>query len=193
VSAGSVSVRNDGPSAGSDVVLGPVTSAGPQSYSSANGTTVVTADLAAGGSTIAFSGAVFLSAGVALGAGADVVTFADGIVAPDTGLVSAGGGLALSSGVAFLATLNGTGAGDYSQIEAAGPVDLGGSTLLLQLGFAPAVGDSFTLLTGDGPGGITGTFAGLDEGATFSQCGLTFQITYQGGPAGNSVVLTRIA
>jgi hypothetical protein len=193
VVAGSISVQNNGPSAGSDVVLGPVTTAGPQSYSSANGTTLVTADLAAGGSTIAFSGAVFLSAGVALGAGGDAVTFADGTVVPDTGLVSAGGGLALSSGVTFLASLNGAGAGDYSQVEASGMVDLGGSTLLLQLGYVPAVGDSFTLLTTEDPAGITGTFAGLDEGATFEQGGLTFQITYQGGPAGNSVVLTRIA
>jgi hypothetical protein len=40
-------------------------------------------------------------------------------------------------------------------------------------------------------GPITGTFAGLDEGAVFAQDGLLFQITYQGGPNGDSVVLTR--
>jgi hypothetical protein len=40
---------------------------------------------------------------------------------------------------------------------------------------------------------ITGTFAGLDEGAVFSQNGMTFLITYQGGPRGNSVVLTHLA
>jgi hypothetical protein len=33
----------------------------------------------------------------------------------------------------------------------------------------------------------------LDERALFTWNGLTFQITYQGGPSGNSVVLTRLA
>jgi hypothetical protein len=54
------------------------------------------------------------------------------------------------------------------------------------------VGSSFTLITStDGP--ISGTFAGLPEGATFTQDGLMFQITYQGGTDGDSVVLTRLA
>jgi hypothetical protein len=56
----------------------------------------------------------------------------------------------------------------------------------------PAAGDSFTLLSSDDSSPITGTFAGLDEGAVFSQNRLTFQITYQGGPQGNRVVLTRL-
>jgi hypothetical protein len=62
----------------------------------------------------------------------------------------------------------------------------------LSLGFAAEVGDSFTLLSSDfGP--IFGTFAGLPEGATFTQGRFLFQITYQGGPSGRSVVLTRLA
>jgi hypothetical protein len=76
---------------------------------------------------------------------------------------------------------------------AGGPLDLGGSTLTLALGFTPQVGDSFTLLTTSDGSPIIGTFAGLDEGATFMQGGLTFQITYQAGPGGNSVVLTCVA
>ena len=70
---------------------------------------------------------------------------------------------------------------------------MGGSTLSLVLGYTPQVGDSFTLLTSNDPAGVTGAFAGLEEGAVFDQDGLTFQITYQGGPAGTSVVLTRVA
>jgi hypothetical protein len=58
---------------------------------------------------------------------------------------------------------------------------------------SPPVGDGFTLLSTDDSSPITGTFAGLDEGAVFSQNGMTFLITYQGGPRGNSVVLTRLA
>jgi hypothetical protein len=55
------------------------------------------------------------------------------------------------------------------------------------------VGAEFTLLATADPGGIGGTFAGLPEGAVFTQGGYQFQITYQGGSAANSVVLTRLA
>ena len=58
-------------------------------------------------------------------------------------------------------------------------------------GFTPDLGDAFTLISSDA-GPILGTFAGLDEGAVFAQDGMLFQITYQGGPGGNSVVLTRV-
>jgi hypothetical protein len=51
-----------------------------------------------------------------------------------------------------------------------GPINLGGSTLNLTLGLAPQVGDTFTLLS-SAAGPISGTFAGLAEGATFTQGG----------------------
>jgi hypothetical protein len=35
-------------------------------------------------------------------------------------------------------------------------------------------------------------FSGLNEGAVFAQGGYQFQITYQGGTGGRSVVLTRV-
>jgi hypothetical protein len=193
VIAGSLSVGNNGPSAGSDVMLGAVTATGAQSYANPNGTTRVTANFSAGGNTITFTDAVALSAGVTLGAGSDAVSFTGGTVAPDPGLVTVAGSLALSSAATFRVTLNGTDPGSYSQVVASGPIELGGSTLSLTLGYTPLMGDSFTLLTTSDTGPINGTFAGLDEGATFSQDGFTIQITYQGGPSGNSVVLTRLA
>jgi hypothetical protein len=101
------------------------------------------------------------------------------------------GGVVLSDSATFSATLNGSDPDSYSQVTASGPVDLGGSTLNLTLGFTPDVGAAFTLLSSDA-GPITGTFAGLAEGATFTQDGMLFQITYQGGPNGNSVVVTRV-
>jgi hypothetical protein len=61
----------------------------------------------------------------------------------------------------------------------------------LVVGFEPKVGTSFEILTSQA-GPITGTFAGLDEGAIFGQGDYQFQITYQGGLAGRSVVLTRV-
>jgi len=90
--------------------------------------------------------------------------------------------------------LKGTGAGGgYAQLQAGGLIDLGGGTLSLNFGFGPPVGSSFEVLTNTGTAPITGTFKGLDEGAVFSQEGYQFQITYQGGTGGNSIVLTRLA
>jgi hypothetical protein len=113
--------------------------------------------------------------------------------AADPGLVNVANSLALSSAATFSVTLNGTNPASYSQAAAGGPIDLGNSTLRLVLGYAPAAGDSFTLLTTSGSSPIGGTFAGLAEGAVFTQGGHQFQITYQGGPNGNSVVLTCVA
>jgi hypothetical protein len=190
VAAGSVSVTNGGPSASSDIVLGPVTTAGAQSYSNLNGTTRVTGNLAATDSPVTFTDAVLLNAGLTLSAGSSLVSFAGGVVV-SPGALTVVGGMVLSDSATFSATLNGTDPDSYSHVTASGPVDLGGSTLSLTLGFTPDVGDAFTLLSSDA-GPITGTFAGLDEGAVFTQDGMLFQITYQGGPDGNSVVLTRV-
>jgi hypothetical protein len=90
------------------------------------------------------------------------------------------------------ATLNGTDPGSYSQLAASGPINLGGSTLSLVFGFEPPVGSIFEILTNTGTGPITGTFNGLGEGAVFTQSGYQFQVTYQGGTNGTSLVLTRV-
>jgi hypothetical protein len=190
VAAGSVSVTNSGPSAGSDIVLGPVTTAGAQSYANPNGTIFITGDLTATDSPVTFTDAVILNAGLTLSAGSGVVSFAGGVVV-NPGALTVAGGVVLFDSATFSATLNGTDPDSYSQVTASGSVDLGGSTLNLTLGFTPDLGDAFTLIS-SGAGPILGTFAGLDEGAVFAQDGLLFQITYQGGPGGNSVVLTRV-
>jgi hypothetical protein len=191
LTAGSVSVANNGPSAGSDVVLGPVTTAGTQSYANPNGTTLVTGDLAATDSPVTFADAVVLNAGLTLSAGSSSVSFAGGMVALNPGVLTVADGAVLSDSATLGVILNGTDPDSYSQVHAGGPIDLGGSTLSLSLGFMPELGGSFELITSDA-GPILGTFAGLDEGAVFEQDGLLFRITYQGGPRGNSVVLTRV-
>jgi hypothetical protein len=90
--------------------------------------------------------------------------------------------------------VNGTDAGTgYSQLQAGGPIALGGSTLRLFFGFAPPVRSTFEIVTNTGPGPINGKFNLLDEGAIVTQGGYQFQITYQGGTGGDSVVLTRLA
>jgi hypothetical protein len=313
LTAGSVSVSNNGPDAGSDVRLMAVTTSGPQSYSSPHGTTVVADSLSAGGFPITFTDSVVVNDGVSVGDGASTVHFAgdgtqtlqsgggtvvsnlqhdgngtlrllsdltvsgtliqsagtfdaneqavtvgraalvtggtylagtapqtfagglvqtDGLVTSSTGPMTVAGPVTLVGGTfagagavdsltayrgtvalgttdpgvlavagavafdpltTFSALLNGPDAGSgYSQLLAGGPLDLGGSALSLVLGFAPPAGAEFTLLATADPGGIVGTFAGLPEGAVFTQGGYQFQISYQGGSGANSVVLTRL-
>jgi hypothetical protein len=310
INAHTLSVLNNGPSAGSDIYLGAVTTTGTQTYRKPHGVTLVTADLDSGGDPITFNDSVVVGAGVSVGksdsnvifdgsgtqtlqpgvgavfsdlhhtgagtlqllgdlivvgplvqaagifdandnavsvgeiavitggaykAGTATQTFASalailggafkrssgpmtisgtvillggefdgdgtvdnladfhGTLAPGVGVLNATGAVTLLSAT-FRVNLNGTEPGtDYTQMQAAGPIDLGGSQLELDLGFAPSVGSTFTILTTTDPGGIIGTFAGLDEGATFSQDEFTFQITYHGGPSGTSVVLTRVS
>ena len=71
----------------------------------------------------------------------------------------------------------------YNQLNA-GAVALGGATLAVQLGFAPASGAAFMIVKN-----ATGTFAGSPEGAGFMTGNVHMRITYQGG-AGSDVVLT---
>lgn len=56
-------------------------------------------------------------------------------------------------------------------------------------GFTPKQGQSFTIISVAGTQPVNGTFNGLPEGATFTQNGIVFKITYKGGD-GNDVVLT---
>ena len=92
----------------------------------------------------------------------------------------------------YVVQLNGTTPGSgYDQIDVVGSVNLGGATLVLGLGFSPAVGTAFTIVNNDGVDAVVGTFAGLAQGAVFSVGGAAFSINYKGG-TGNDVVLTRV-
>jgi hypothetical protein len=318
VTAGSVSVANIGPSAGSDEILGPVTTSGPQNYGNLNGTTYVTGNLTTKDSPITFASSVVVNDGVTVNAGASTANFAGsglqtlqsgagvtfgnvlhngtgtlqltsgltvvgrftneggtfdandqpvtvtglttvaggtylagtalqnfngglvilaGVFTSSTGPMSVTGGVLLTGGqfsgglfsgvgtvdslttlggtvtpggaspgiLRFTSTLalhpetalnilvNGSDAGTgYSQIQASGAIALGGSSLRLNFGFAPPIGSTFEIVTNTGPGPINGRFNELDEGAVFTQGGYQFQITYQGGTGGDSVVLRRV-
>ncbi len=77
--------------------------------------------------------------------------------APKTVSTTLGPGATLSLG------LNGAIAGTgYDQLNASGPVNLGGATLNLTGGYAPVKGDVFTIISAPS---VTGTFNGLDQGA----------------------------
>jgi hypothetical protein len=108
------------------------------------------------------------------------------------GVLSVAGPVSLFSSTTLRLRLDGpTPGSEYSQLQAVGPVSLANSGVSLVLGFEPEVGTGFEVLT-SATGPVLGTFNGLPEGATFLQGGYLFQITYQGGPGGNSMVVTRV-
>ena len=109
-------------------------------------------------------------------------------------------GSADSHGIGTLQTGPLTLSGDYwvdlvpggtsDQTKVTGTVSLGGGSLQVSIpSGAPAVGQTFTIIDNDGTDAVSGTFAGLPEGATFQVGTTTFAISYHGGD-GNDVVLT---
>jgi len=105
-----------------------------------------------------------------------------------TGIIDTGN-LSLPVGSKYDVQLNGTTAGDgYDQVRATGTVTLGG-ILSANLGFGPLAGVQFTIIDNDGTDAVSGTFAGLPEGAALVGVGGKFRISYVGG-TGNDVTLT---
>ena len=102
--------------------------------------------------------------------------------------------LAFSGGVYRVeldGTTAGSGAGHHDQLNVSGSVDLGsGTTLEVTVGYLPDLNDRFVIINNDGTGDlVTGTFAGLAEGADFIASGIALSISYVGGD-GNDVELT---
>ena len=99
------------------------------------------------------------------------------------------GGVNMNAGTTLSLEINGTGLGtDYDQLSVAGAVNLGGSSLSLSGSYVTATpGDLFFVLLNDNTDGISGTFAGLAEGANvFSTSGQRFVLTYQANGEGAS-------
>ncbi|HEV8589467.1 MAG TPA: autotransporter-associated beta strand repeat-containing protein [Pyrinomonadaceae bacterium] len=118
-----------------------------------------------------------------------------GVLSPGSPTGSPGilnaGNTTLNSASTYLVQLNGTTAGTgYDQLNVTGTVNLTDSTLSCTVGFAAAIGNTFTIINNDGSDAVTGTFSGLAEGARVTLSGQDFTISYVGG-TGNDVVLTR--
>jgi hypothetical protein len=97
----------------------------------------------------------------------------------------------------LLADVAGT-LGGYGEASITGAITLNNPALSLNFEYAPALGDSYTVLSDAGILPIIGTFAGLPQGAMFTEgdpSGRTdlFEISYTGGAGGNSVVVTTVA
>lgn len=104
------------------------------------------------------------------------------------------GSVTLRTNATFIVELEGPAPGSkYDQLTVTGSVDLAGAALDLRLGFAPGIGDSFTLIENDGAEAVTNTFSGLPQLGYFTNAtGALFRVDYSGGD-GNDVVVTRAA
>jgi YVTN family beta-propeller protein/autotransporter-associated beta strand protein len=81
--------------------------------------------------------------------------------------------------------LNGPTAGiGYDVLQVTGTATLDNAQLFPSLGYTPATGDTFTIVTN-----ATGTFAGYPEGTSFFVNDTYLHITYHGGSSGHDVVL----
>jgi subtilisin-like proprotein convertase family protein len=90
----------------------------------------------------------------------------------------------------FQVELNGVhNAIEHDRLYVYDDIDLGGATLDVHLNFVPSAGMEFIIIRKISAGPITGTFAGLPEGAQFLMGDIPFHISYTGGN-GNDVVLT---
>jgi autotransporter-associated beta strand protein len=144
--------------------------------------------------TNTYTGATTVNAGtLAVNGSLDspVTVLSSGTLAPglSTGIIETGD-LTLDSGSTLDIELNGPTVGtEYDQVDVTGTVNLGGATLNVVLGFTPSPGDVFTIINNDGTDAVSGTFAGLAEGATLSVDGSLFTLSYAGGD-GNDVTLT---
>jgi hypothetical protein len=99
------------------------------------------------------------------------------------------GSLAMSA--ASTLEIGGSVPASVGRLAVTGAVALNGSALVLSLpeGFFPSISAAFTIIENHSGAPVTGTFAGLPEGATLTMRGTTFQISYAGG-TGHDVVLT---
>jgi autotransporter-associated beta strand protein len=84
----------------------------------------------------------------------------------------------------------------YDQLDSAGAVTLGGAALdfSAKAGFILSAGQSFVIINNQGASAVSGTFAGLPDGASFPAMGgdATCRIDYHGGD-GNDVVVEVVA
>jgi uncharacterized repeat protein (TIGR01451 family) len=197
--AGQVNVTGNISGFASITVLGPgaLVFGAPTTYIGA--TRVTGGILALDGGTITTPGVTTVSNGGTFGGtgSTGALVFANALLYPGINGVP-GRIAALQLALALQTTarfrLSSYAADGYDQLVMNGPVDLGNATLQLRWDSEPQVGDLFRLVTG--ATSLTGTFAGLPEGAIFSAGGKRFSITYKGSAGvtpGHDVVVTRLS
>jgi autotransporter-associated beta strand protein len=193
LTTGPVSVTGN---AGLNVATGETLSLGTVSNTGTNTLTVNgagTTNLGNVPSGLTLGGTGIIGTAVAAASGGAVNP---GTGAGGTGTLTTTAGIALASGSTDNVDIGGTSAGSYDQISSGGIINLNsdsstGATLKIALtnGFSPTKGQTFTIIKNTGSNPISGTFAGLPEGTSFSAGGTDFTISYVGG-SGHDVVLT---
>ena len=108
----------------------------------------------------------------------------------------------LNEGGTYTAELDGaTACTGYDQLVVSGTVTLddgntpptqGILSVIVDSGFKPTAGQTFTIIKNNGGKAVTDTFSGLSEGSTITVSGYVLKISYVGG-AGHDVVLTVIS
>jgi hypothetical protein len=98
-------------------------------------------------------------------------------------MMSFSGVVKFFSGATFAAVADGAAAGQFTQFTDTDtsdptPVDLGGSTLSLSLGYTPANGDSYTIISAAKV--ITGQFANAANGQTITVNGFPYKVNASG-------------
>ena len=103
------------------------------------------------------------------------------------------GTLNVDAASTLLFDLNSAIAGGFDSLNVSGTVSLGSCALKLSIGsqFGAAIGTKLLLIANDGNDAISGTFAGLPEGAIVTAGNDMFTISYLGG-TGNDVELTAL-
>jgi hypothetical protein len=104
------------------------------------------------------------------------------------------GSVAFNAGSYLFATLNGSLPGvSYDQLSVTGTVSIDpAANLYTTLGFTPAKGQIFVLVSNDGTDPVVGTFSGLPQDATFNLGPYPFQISYI-GKSGNDITVTSLS
>jgi autotransporter-associated beta strand protein len=127
-----------------------------------------------------------------INANSGIVALSDTSATPLTGNSKT---LTMSSAATFEIAATTAGSGSMSKLSVTGTVTLGNAALSLVMahGVVVPVGSTFTIIDNDGSDAVSGTFAGLPEGATVTSTnGATFRISYVGG-TGNDVTLTALS
>ncbi len=148
------------------------------------------------GGILAFNGNFLTTSEVNLSSGATLkgtgvigdLTTTGGTVAPGNspGTINTTS-LTLDNSSIYQQEIAGATAGSqYDQLIASGAVNLGNATLSIIPSYTPAAGQSFTIIRA---GSISGTFAGLANGAETTVNGLRFRINY----SATTVVLTYVS
>ena len=142
------------------------------------------------GSGTTLGGTGIISGPVIVAAGANI---APGNGGNNTAILQTGA-LTLAATSNFRVDINGTTAGSgYDRIQVnTGTVIILGSNLVVTVGTATTLGQTFTILDKVPAGLVVGTFAGIPQGGTVTGSnGTVFSVSYVGGN-GNDIVLTVI-